>query len=155
MSILSGSIFLQDSPNCKCSLFVRSAGCVLLLTGLAKLVSAFGTAAILNIADPIFHMQFKHIFILAGLIELIVGGICLVRPRRSWSLLLLAWVTTCFVLYRIGLPLSGWHRPCPCLGYFTESLHLSQQFADWCMKGVLMYLLLGSYYALFTSRRRV
>jgi hypothetical protein len=43
----------------------------------------------------------------------------------------------------------GWHRACNCLGNFTDAIHVSPQIADNVMKGVLAYLLIGSYATLF------
>jgi len=50
----------------------------------------------------------------------------------------------------------GWHRPCGCLGNLTDLdlLGISPHTADTIMKLVLAYLLVGSYWLLWRSRRR-
>lgn len=65
--------------------------------------------------------------------------------HQRLATLLVAWLATNFLVYRLGLWWMGWHKPCGCMGSLTSALHLSEQAADNIMKGVLAYLLLGSY----------
>jgi len=135
-------------------LFIRSAGGLLLVTALAKLVSALGTAQILQSADPIFQMSFRHVFWIAGAIELAVALVCLLGRNILLQSALLAWLATDFFLYRLGLVLTDYHRPCPCLGNLTDALHISPGIADNSMKVALAYIVIGSYLTLFYSWHR-
>jgi len=125
--------------------FVYSSGALLLATALAKIVSAFGTAQALQTADPIFAIQFRFLFLVVGAIELMAGLFCLMGKRLGLRLLLIAWLATSFVIYRLGLLWLGYHKPCGCLGTFTDALHISPQVADLALKIVLAYFLIGSY----------
>jgi len=49
---------------------------------------------------------------------------------------------------------SGYQHPCHCLGSLTGALPLSPEFVDTVMKGILAYLLIGSYAVLFWSARQ-
>jgi hypothetical protein len=62
---------------------------------------------------------------------------------------LLAWLATSFLFYRFGLLLTGYHKPCGCLGNITDALHISPKNVDVGMKVILFYLLFGSYASLF------
>lgn len=128
--------------------FITSAGWILLSTGLAKIISALGKAQILDTFDPLFHLTFRVLFVGTGLFELTVSIICLTQQNRFRALISIAWIATCIALYRGGLWLTGWHRPCHCLGSFTDYLHISEFYADLFFKLVLLYLLLGSFYKL-------
>lgn len=125
--------------------FCLSAGLLLLLTGLAKVLSTLGISRMLDMADPVFGLKFRHVFMGVGLLELGAAFLILATDLRlRLKLLLIAWLSTNFVIYRAGLWLMGWHRPCNCLGALTDFLHLSPTAADWLMKAALGYMLLGS-----------
>jgi Methylamine utilisation protein MauE len=126
-------------------LFTATAGILLLLTGSAKFVSAFGAARILQEPDPVFSISFRLLFWDIGGIEVAVALVCLCSKRTWLSAGLVAWLATSFVVYRIGLVVVGYHRTCSCMGNLTDALHISPQTADKAMKIILAYLLVGSY----------
>jgi len=127
------------------ALFVGSAGVVLGLTGLAKAIIAVGPARALDGPDPLFGIPFRQLLLLLGLLELFIAFICVFTQRRRLNLLAVGWISTNFLVYRLGLWFIGWHRPCGCMGNLTDLLHISPRLADNIMKGVLAYLLVGSY----------
>lgn len=131
-----------------------SAGVFLVLAAIAKLVSAVGNAAILHERDPILSISFRDVFLLAGLIELAVGIACLVGRPNFVTIGLIAWLASSLSVYRLGLVLIGYHRPCHCLGTLGDAVSPSSQAADLAMKALLAYLLLGSYWGLYWLRRR-
>jgi len=133
--------------------FVWSAGVLFGITGLAKVFSATGSARALDVADPIISISFRHLLLAVGLLELFIAFFCLFTDKRQFSLLAVAWLATNFVVYRVGLWWMGWHRPCGCLGNLTDLLRISPRAADNIMKSVLAYLLVGSYWLLWRSRR--
>jgi hypothetical protein len=125
-----------------------------MISGVAKAVSAFGTSEILKQSDPVFGMRYDNLFLTAGIIELLVAIYCAFGKDQAWSLILLAWISTGFLVYRFGLHWVGWQRPCPCLGTFTTALYISPELADNLLKGILTYILLGSYAAIFLHWRQ-
>ncbi len=80
-----------------------------------------------------------------GVAEIVIALICFFSKRQTLALGLVAWISTSFVVYRLGLWWMDWHRPCSCLGNLTDALQISPQVADNIMKVVLVYLLVGSY----------
>ena len=131
------------------SVFICSAGVLLLATAIAKLVSAGGSARILQYPDPILEISFRNVFWIVGITELIIAFVCFLGKRLGLQSVLVAWLATSFLAYRLGLWWSGWQRPCSCLGNLVDAIHISPQVADNVMKGVLTYLLIGSYATLF------
>jgi hypothetical protein len=129
--------------------FICSAGALLMITGTAKLISASGDAQLLQNPDPILSVSFRHVFWVVGVLELILAMVCFFGKRVGLQAGLVALLATNFVVYRLGLILVGYHKPCSCLGNLTDALHISPQTADTAMKIVLGYLLLGSYATLF------
>jgi hypothetical protein len=145
---------LRFAPELAESRFLRSAGMVLGVTALAKALSAIGPARALDIADPLIGIPVRQLLLLVGLAELFIAFFCLFTDKRRLSLLAVAWISTNFLVYRLGLWFIGWHRPCGCMGSLSDMLHLSPRAADNIMKWVLAYLLIGSYALLFVQWRQ-
>jgi len=125
--------------------FLRTAAAILMFTAVAKVVSSFGYGTILQTRDPLIGFQFSDLLRLVGSVEIVVALVCVFSNRKLLQAALIAWLTTGFLFYRVGLVVVGWHRPCSCLGNLTDALHISPQTADTAMKIILAYLLIGSY----------
>jgi hypothetical protein len=133
--------------------FFYSSGALLFITALAKFVSSGGDDKILQMTDPVFGLPFRHVFWIAGTLELIIAILCFSLKRPVVQASLLAWLATGFLLYRISLIWSGYQKPCNCMGSLTNAIHISPQMANDVMKGILAYLLIGSYAALYSLWR--
>ena len=130
--------------------FSYSAATILLLTAAAKFVSSTGHGEILLQLDPLTGLKFRELFCIAGGVEAGVALFCFLSRDQIWlQTIMVVWLATSFLAYRIGLVLVGWHKPCSCLGNLTDALHIPPQTADTAMKIILAYLLLGSYATLF------
>jgi len=125
--------------------FRLSAGVIFSITGMAKVWSAWGGALILQRLDPIFDVEFGHLMIATGILELAVAAICLLSKSKTTATVAVAWLATGLLVYRLGLWWIGWQRPCSCLGNLTDALHIPPGFAENMMKCLLAYLLIGSY----------
>ena len=133
--------------------FLRASGALLLVTGLAKAFSAIGSARALDTIDPLIGMPFRQLFLIVGQAEALIAFFCLFTDHRRLSVMAVAWISTNFLVYRLGLWFIGWHHPCNCMGSLAGMLHLSDQAADNIMKVVLAFLLVGSYLLLFLGWR--
>ena len=125
--------------------FILSAGAILAITGIAKVWSGLGGSKFLAVIDPITGIEFGQLMLVVGVVEIVIALVCFFSKRRTFALGLVAWISTSFVIYRLGLWWMDWHRPCSCLGNLTDALHISPQTADNIMKVLLAYLLIGSY----------
>jgi hypothetical protein len=83
--------------------FCLSSGMILFITGAAKVWSVLGGAKILEQIDPVFGLQFARLMFIAGILELIIAGICLFSKSRMLPLMLVAWLATNLSIYRMGL----------------------------------------------------
>lgn len=133
--------------------FVISAGATLGITGFSKIWSGLGNSKFLAVVDPILGIKFGQLMLLVGLAEVVIALVCFFSKRQTLALGLVAWMSTNFVVYRLGLWWMNWHRPCSCLGNLTDALHISPQTADNIMKVLLAYLLVGSYGLLVVGLR--
>jgi uncharacterized membrane protein YGL010W len=129
--------------------FILTAGVILGITAIAKIVSAFGAQMFLLQLDPLTGLSFRHLLLLAAAMELPIACLCLFTNKLKLNTLLIAWISTSFLVYRVGLWQMNWQHPCHCLGNLTDALHISPETADTSMKIILGYLLLGSYATLF------
>jgi hypothetical protein len=127
--------------------FVLSVGVALALTGLAKIYAAFGSARLLEIEDPILGVSYRHLMFVIGLLEIGLSCLCLFTKIQYISIVMVAWVATNFLLYRICLWFIDWRGACPCLGSLTDALHISSHTVDIFAKLLLAYMLAGSYLA--------
>jgi hypothetical protein len=130
-------------------LLISVAGAFLAVTGVAKLISASGSANILVVDDPIFKIPFRQVFYIIGLLEIAIAIVCLSGTPIRLQACLVAWLGTCFLLYRVGLIFVDYHRPCSCMGNLTDALNISPRLADEIAKVVLVYLLFSGYATLF------
>jgi hypothetical protein len=136
------------------SFYLMSASVILLVAGIAKVIASRGNAEILIEPDPILGIPFQALFLCVGVVEIIVALMCLFYRRVELSAELLAWLATNLSIYRLGLLLAGYSKPCGCFGNLTEALHISSVKAGLTMEGILAYLLIGSYAALFWLRQQ-
>lgn len=125
--------------------WVTTASLILILTGIAKLVSTRDANTLLGMTDPIFGMKFSALMVGVGILELAIALICLLGKWPGLALGLIAWLATDFVVYRLGLWWTAWKKPCGCVGNLTDALHLSPRLTDLLAKLLLAYLLVGSY----------
>lgn len=137
--------------------FTYSAGVLLLITAAAKGISASGHARILQNPESLSGLPFRTVFWFVGGLEAVVALVCFCARGLFVPNVLVAWLASTFVIYRIGLAWIGDHKPCPCLGNLTDSIHMSPQTANFVMMVILGYLLVGSYGSLlwvWAQRRR-
>ncbi|MGH7939634.1 MAG: hypothetical protein ACREFR_00995 [Limisphaerales bacterium] len=126
-------------------IFVRSAGVLLIITAVAKLISAFGRQAILDTSDPIFGIHFRWLMFVIAILELVVAAASFVSQKLKLSVCIIAWLATNFLLYRFGLWLTNWRRPCPCMGSLYDVLHIPSEITNFASETILAFLLIGGY----------
>lgn len=124
--------------------YLVSAGVCLMATGLAKLVSASGTAHILETIDPVLGVQFRYVFWIVGAIEVLIALVCFVTNKVALQAGLIALLAFNCIAYRVGIAFSVYHKPCSCLGTLTQALRIAPDKADDVMKLMLVYLFIGS-----------
>ena len=135
--------------------FLRSAAVILLLTAAAKAASALGTQSILEKADPIFWvLKNRELLVLVATLEGVVAFLLLSKASLSVKRGSLIWLCTNFLLYRLGLWITGAPAACKCMGDLAGRIGLSDSQASWIMLGALGYMLGGSLFFFWRSRSR-
>lgn len=132
---------------------LASSGLILGLTGVAKLWSALGTSRALIIADPLLGISYEHLLAVVAVIEIVAATLCFFGRSREVAVASVAYLSTNFLIYRIGLWWIGWKQPCGCMGSLTDALHIRPQTADHIALVLLIYMATASYALLFRQWR--
>ena len=136
-------------------IYLKSIVFLLILTVCGKLVAGLGEAPGLDEPDRVFKFASnREVLIFAAALESAVA-VLIVSPRLSYSLAIasVAWLGTVLLFYRSMLWASGYKGTCDCLGNLIQALHLTHKEADFIAKGILAYLLVGSYILLVMEWR--
>ena len=126
----------------------RFLGAVLIMTAIAKLISAFNKALINFSPDPLLSfLSVRTVTLLAGVTELALGIGFWVRRLDRLHPKMALWFGSVLSCYRLGLLLIGYHGHCPCLGNATDWLPGSKVWVQPALLGIILALLLyGGYY---------
>lgn len=107
--------------------FCVSVAAILSLTATLKLIAMLEFNNLLGRPDPIFFfLSIGNLMVITSLLEWVV--VLALVSRVSWNnkLLLVIWITTLFVTYRVGLLVLGYHGECNCLGQPASWMALFQ-----------------------------
>lgn len=130
---------------------LSTAASILIITGLIKVLSLFGSAGMLAVRDPVFGISFGILMPLVGVTEIAVGTLVLFCRNGLVASGLILWMSIEFVVYRL---FSAELRPgsyCPCLGSLGEFLGLSQAQATHAALLICIILLILGLLALAAS----
>lgn len=130
---------------------LSTAAAILIITGLIKGLSLFGSAGMLAVRDPVFGISFGILMPLVGVTEIAVGSLVLFCRNGIVASGLILWISIEFVVYRF---FSAELRPggyCPCLGSLGEYLGLSQAQAPHAALLICIILLILGLLALAAS----
>ena len=126
-------------------IYLVSSGCILLCTGVLKILSALTETKVLGLADPMIDfLSNRQVLFFVGCLELVVSRILFSRCSDTVKASLIAWLAATFFVYRLGLWSIDFHAPCACLGRAGDWLRLDPHTVDKFMFVTLVYLAFGS-----------
>jgi hypothetical protein len=82
--------------------------------------------------------------IVAVILEIAAVAFILAKDFITAKLMVIAWLSSLFVLYRVGLSVVGFRGYCQCLGSLTDWAHISPAGAQLLSEGILSYMFFGS-----------
>jgi len=123
--------------------YIFSCCVILLITGVAKLISVTGEAGLLDEADPIFNLPFKHLLLAVGILEIGIVAFCIFGKIQERMVNVILWLAVMFSAYRFSLWALGWEKPCHCLGNLTSRLNIPEALANQILVSSLAYMLLA------------
>jgi hypothetical protein len=120
---------------------LRSAGVLLAVIGLIKIVSAFSGVAYLAETDPVISfLTNKLLLVFVGILETFLAAVILLLPQTFYARFGLLAMCATFVVYRVGLSMFPEKPLCPCLGRASDWLHLTRPQAESVALGLLLVL---------------
>jgi hypothetical protein len=126
--------------------YVRSVAGILFVTAAAKFFSVYRSGGSVTAVDPVFiFIRTDVLLVLVALLETGCAVLLWLIKKQRTQLLLIMWLSTLFLTYRVGLLLVGYSGPCSCFGK-PQSWVDFPFFAslDVIMKWVLAYMLILS-----------
>ncbi len=132
--------------------FILSAGGILLVAALIRVVIASGDAQALSLPEPMLGIPLRYAVLIVGGIELAAALICLFGGQVRLQTALLVWLSTNFLVLWTGLFWMKCHPQATCIGSLTDPFHLSRGMTGFVMQFLPLALLLGSYAALLQLR---
>jgi hypothetical protein len=133
--------------------FIHSAGAVLMAAALIRFITATGAAPALSLPEPMFGIPLRYSVLAVGILELIGALICLIGCQTGIQLGWVAWLATNYVVFRIALWFMHCHQQATCIGRLTDPLNLARGVTGFITGSLPLYLLIGSYSAIFWHRR--
>jgi hypothetical protein len=125
--------------------FVGSTFCLLVATGVVKIVSALSEVKLLGAPDPLFgFLSNRQVAFLAGVAELAVAWFIGSNQSLSRKAGVLAWLCVCLLAYRGGLWLVGFNGFCGCLGNMSSWLNTDPAIVERLADAFLVYMCLGT-----------
>lgn len=123
-----------------------SIAIILVMASLLKLLAVDGSQALLNEPDLVFNVPNRLLLKGTALIELAVGIFLIGKADKKHKALVVAWLATSFLIYRIGIfAVSDGRGRCACLGSLTDSIPVTPDQAEMLAKLVVAYMIIGSY----------
>lgn len=130
-------------------LFLRICTVILFLTAAFKALTVLSKDGSLSRHDPLFFfLSTKELMIGAAIMESAIGVALLTTPRNDHRILFVAWLTTCFSAYKIGLLSLGADAICPCFGNLYKWTNIAPGTVTLLSNAILLFMLVGSYYFL-------
>lgn len=107
--------------------FFNVSAWLLVITALAKLYSASGSARVFQVQDQLLHIGYRRLMISVALLEIVMAVFLLKSRSNLRRCVAVLWLSGNFLFYHLGNYILGVHL-CPCLGRLTDSLktHLSR-----------------------------
>jgi len=137
-------------------IFLNTVIAFLIATCVGKMISIFGSANVLRISDPLLGISNRSLLVIASALEIAaILGILFVK-QELLKALILAWLCTLFMVYRmlvIALGVGN-DNTCPCLGSITDLLGIPAKVAYDITGYVLLYSLVGSVLIIGSEMRK-
>jgi ribosomal protein S27E len=125
-------------------LFIASAGGILLVAALSRFLIVTENARILAGPDFLLGLPLRQAVLLVGAMECGVALVCLCGRQVRLQSLLLVWLATNFMAYRLGLFAIGCQPQVTAIGSLTDPLHFARGFFGCIFAFLPFYLVLGS-----------
>ena len=124
LSEFSAALRERSADRICLRLFIRLAGALLLALALASLLDAAVNPELLSLREPLLQVPMRSAVWGAAGLELVVALVCLFGKQAGIATAFILWLSTDFLVYRIGLRWQGCNTQWGCLGNAMNNLPL-------------------------------
>ncbi len=124
--------------------YIYSTAVILFVTALILFSSTRGAAPILDWLDPLLPFSNRHIFVLAGTLELGLSAYLFLGSERGTKTMCIAWLAIICLIHRLALWWAGAPDLCSSLGDLTSQFPIAPETLNRITWGWLDWLLVGS-----------
>lgn len=136
-------MFIGKTKKLLMGYFIASCGIILLITALAKIISAAGNAPILKEMDAVLEVENKDLLYGVAIAEIALVFYLYFGRDLKLKMVSIAWLSLGFFCYRVCSSLMGVYT-CPCLGKLTDNLPVRPSTVHLFLIGTDAYMLLFS-----------
>jgi hypothetical protein len=123
-------------------LYFQAVGAILAVAIAGKIGALIGDAKLLSEHDPIFGVPNKALMTEVMLVEVGVLVFLIKGTKFLDRLLVTVWLFGCFAIYRLGLHLVDYRKPCSCLGNLADFAGVSDNSLDISLKIMVVSVLI-------------
>lgn len=125
-------------------IYFRSVAILLGIAVAGKIGALVGNAKLLSELDPVFGIPNREL--LMGVIVVELGLLIYLRKTTVFlnRLLAVVWLFGCFAIYRTGLFLLDYKKPCSCLGNLGDFAGLTDAALDQALKIAVAAILMAA-----------
>jgi len=125
--------------------YIISVAAILFMTAAAKLFSLVAYYHTFRSRDPLLYLRSDILVSIVSVLEIGVATFLLSANRTGSKFWAIIWISSLFLIYRVGLWQIGYKGTCPCMGTPNSWLMLLKPIhMDLVMKGCLVYMLFFS-----------
>lgn len=124
--------------------FILSAGVILLIAALSRLLIVFGNAQVLSLADPVLGIPLRYAVMLVAGLELAVALVCLFGKRLGFQVGWLSWLAVIFLVFQVCTFAMHRHWQTTCIGSLTDPLQLTRGLMGVIIGFIPIFLVLGT-----------
>ena len=137
------------------SLFIIGVSVVLFLTAGLKVSTLISDRDVMRGSDPlIFFLSNNQLVSAIAVVEIGIAVFLLCKAMAKSKLVAIAWLSSLFLGYRIGLFLLGYKGACYCMGMAESWLTLIKPLhVETLMRCLLGVMLIGSFTFLLLQKR--
>lgn len=125
------------------SIFMLSAGGLLLAMGIVTLFGAYQGTQRLAFPDPLLGITIKNLMVMTGSFELVVAILCLWQRFMKTQVVCVLWVAGNLGVYQLVLINETGRSSAACLANWTGPLQIHAAAADTIMATAICYLILS------------
>ena len=125
--------------------YIYLTAVILFVTAMVLFSSALGAAPILDWLDPLLPFSNRHVFVLAGMLELGLSAYLFLGNERGTKTMFIAWLAIICLIHRMGLWWAGVPDLCGSLGNLNDRFPISPEILNRITWAWLGWLLVGSH----------